>query len=104
MYIDFTFVCENSFEGGGWLQVRYINSSPEKWHRARDGLRGTDVYGYPGLSEYSIYYKDLLAPNSVLLFSTGMHVRRYVQAVSLRFSFLLEQARVSLLGRTPILG
>jgi hypothetical protein len=70
---DVNFVCENSFEGGGWLQVRYINSSPEKWHRAQDGLRGTDVYGYPGLSEYSIYFKNLMKPADELLFSLGMN-------------------------------
>jgi hypothetical protein len=69
---DVNFVCENSFEGGGWLQVRFISASPEKWHRAQDGLRGTDVYGYPGLSEYSIYFKDLMKTNDQLLFVLGM--------------------------------
>ena len=68
---DVSFFCENSFEGGGWLQVRYISSSPEKWYRAQDGLRGTDVYGYPGLSEYSIYFKNLMQPSSELLFVIG---------------------------------
>ncbi len=65
-------MCENAFEGGGWLQVRYIDSLPEKWYRAQDGLRGTDVYGYPGLSEYSIYFKNLMKTTDELLFVLGM--------------------------------
>jgi hypothetical protein len=66
-------VCNNVFEGGNWLQVRFNNygSSP-KWFRATDGLRGTDVYGYPGQVEYSLYFKDLMSLDTELLFVIGM--------------------------------
>ncbi len=69
---DINFVCDSTFEGGGWLQVRYISASPERWHRAQDGMRGTDVYGYPGQSEYSIYFRNFMQPSSELLFVVGM--------------------------------
>ena len=63
-------VCNNLFEGGSWLQVRY-KSSASQWHLAKDGLRGLDVYGYPGLSEYSIQFSHLMTPESELLFVLG---------------------------------
>jgi hypothetical protein len=76
---DYNFTCNNNFEGGGWLLVRYNSfGSQPHWFRATDGLRGTDVYGYPGLEEYSIYYKHLLKPESELLFVIGLLLLGFV--------------------------
>jgi hypothetical protein len=83
-------VCENLFEGGGWLQVRYVSSDPVKWHHAQDGLRGTDVYGFPGASEYSIYFKNLMQPSSELLFVVGMYVIYRFSWDSFSLSFFFE--------------
>jgi hypothetical protein len=71
-FTDVNLICNHGFEGGGWLQVRYnsFGSSP-KWYVATDGLRGFDVYGYPGLGEYSIYFKNLMKPESELLIVVG---------------------------------
>ena len=74
LLVDYEFACDNQFEGGGWLLVRFHNLySQPRWYRATDGLRGTDVYGYPGLgrTEYSLYYSNLLKPESELLFVIG---------------------------------
>jgi hypothetical protein len=68
---DNTFVCNGAFEGGGWLQVRHKAFNSPKWHLATDGLRGLDVYGYPGLDEYSIYFADKLKRETELLFVLG---------------------------------
>ncbi len=71
---DIDLTCNNAFEGGGWLLVRYSSfGSTPSWYRAVDGLRGADVYGYPGLGEYSIYFRDLLKPESELLFVVGKY-------------------------------
>ncbi len=69
---DSNFVCNGAFEGGGWLQVRHKAFNSPKWHLATDGLRGLDVYGYPGLDEYSIYFADKLKRETELLFVLGM--------------------------------
>ncbi len=65
--------CNSAFEGGNWLLVRFksLSSSSLRWHRANDGLRGTDVYGYPGQAEYSVHFSDLMTPDSELLFAIG---------------------------------
>jgi hypothetical protein len=69
---DYTYVCDHLFENGGWLQVRFKSfAGAPSWHIARDGLRGIDVYGYPGASEYSIYYKHLLQGDTEMLFRAG---------------------------------
>jgi hypothetical protein len=65
-------VCNRVFEGGNWLQVRHKVFTSPKWHLAKDGLRGMDAYGYPGLDEYSIYFNHLLKPDTELLFVLGM--------------------------------
>jgi hypothetical protein len=69
---DVDFVCANDFEGGGWLLVRYRKLHSYGWHRANDGMRGVDEYGYPGLIEYSIYFKHMMRPETELLFAVGM--------------------------------
>ena len=51
--------------------IRYPSSSP-KWFQARDGLRGTDEYGDVNDAEYSIYYSDLLKPDTEILFVIGL--------------------------------
>ncbi len=54
------------------MLVRYNSfGSQPRWYRATDGLRGTDVYGYPGLGEYSVYFRHLMKPESELLFVIG---------------------------------
>ncbi len=75
VFPDYDLTCNNNFEGGGWLLVRYNSfGSQPRWYRATDGLRGTDVYGYPGLGEYSIYYANLMKPESELLFVVGSFI------------------------------
>jgi hypothetical protein len=75
VFPDYDFDCNNNFEGGGWLRVRYNSYGFEpRWYLATDGLRGTDVYGYPGLGEYSIYYRNLMNPGSELLFVLGSFI------------------------------
>ena len=79
---DSSLLCEDAFEGGGWLQVRAmsVGQSPQ-WFQATDGLRGVDVYGYTTDPEYSIYYNHLLRPTSELLFFIGKNcsanIKRY---------------------------
>ncbi len=70
---DVQLTCNSAFEGGDWLLVRYksLTSDDRRWYQATDGLRGTDVYGYPGQSEYSVYFRDLMKPESELLFVIG---------------------------------
>jgi hypothetical protein len=76
MPADYDFTCNNNFEGGGWFLVRFNSfGSQPRWYRASDGLRGTDEYGYPGLGEYSIYYRHLMNPDSELLFVVGLFIR-----------------------------
>jgi hypothetical protein len=71
---DYSYVCDHTFENGGWLQVRFktFAGSPS-WHIARDGLRGVDVYGYPGTpsGEYSLFYNHILRPETEMLFRVG---------------------------------
>jgi hypothetical protein len=69
---DYTYICDHTFENGGWLQVRFKSfAGAPSWHISRDGLRGVDVYGYPGASEYSIYYKHILQWDNEMLFRVG---------------------------------
>ena len=72
-HVDVQLTCNSAFEGGDWLLVRHssFSGTTPKWYRATDGLRGTDVYGYPGQSEYSVYFRDLMKPESELLFVVG---------------------------------
>ncbi len=69
-----TFNCDNTFEGAGWLRVRYVSyaSWAPRWFQSRDGLRGSDEYGYVTDGEYSIYYKNLLKPDNEMLFVIGL--------------------------------
>ncbi len=69
---DFVYQCENSFEAGGWLRVRF-QPSTSNWHPATDGLRGYDVYGDPNAwNAYSIYFKHLIVNDETeFLFSLG---------------------------------
>ncbi len=53
------------------MQVRHKSFTSPKWHQAADGLRGLDVYGYPGLEEYSIYFRNMLTPGTELAFVLG---------------------------------
>ncbi len=68
---DYAFVCQGNFVGGGWLQVRHKSFTSPKWHQATDGMRGFDVYGYPGLEEYSVYFNNMLTPGTELAFVLG---------------------------------
>ena len=50
-YIHFTHLVENLagsplIDGGGWKLVRHTPAG-NKWHTAKDQLRGTDSYGTP---------------------------------------------------------
>ena len=42
-----TIFCDDTFEGGRWALVRRT-AGWTQWHSARDGLRGTEVYGSYG--------------------------------------------------------
>jgi hypothetical protein len=70
-FADVSLVCNNAFEGGSWLQVRHKSFATPKWHLAKDGLRGVDEYGHPGLAEYSIYFQHLMSSQTELLFVLG---------------------------------
>jgi hypothetical protein len=69
---DFAYPCETSFEGGGWLRVRF-QPSTSNWHPASDFLRGFEVYGDPNAwNAYSIYFQHLVGSETEFLFSLGI--------------------------------
>jgi hypothetical protein len=95
---DATFNCDNTFEGAGWLQVRYVRyaSSAPRWFQSRDGLRGSDEYGLINDAEFSIYYKNLLKPDNEMLFVIGS--RKFcllLFSFASSFSFSFSHAPVS---------
>ncbi len=67
----------SQLEKDGWKLVRHCPQG-NKWHRARDHLRGTEVYGDPAVgedpsgAEWSVDWSEL--ESDQFLFATGDHV------------------------------
>ena len=59
-------------DGGGWKLVRRVPSG-NKWHKAKDQLRGTEVYGKPcgptSNKEWSVKFDNIKF--NQFLFATG---------------------------------
>jgi hypothetical protein len=65
-------ICLNALEGGGWLLVR-LTRILRKWHPARDGLRGLDVYGDDKTNERSLLFRHLVTPETEVMLSIGAY-------------------------------
>ena len=57
-------------DGGNWYHVRHVPKGP-RWHKAQDGLAGTEEYGDPNImeEEWSVKFNDILF--NQFLFVTG---------------------------------
>ena len=65
-------ITTSSIDGGGWKLVRHVPAG-NKWHKAQDQLKGTDMYGKPCGStcdeEWSVpFHKEKF---NQFLFATG---------------------------------
>lgn len=65
--------CAAEIDGGGWKLVRHAPAG-NRWHKATDQLKGSDVYGNPsvgltGNTEWSIRFDT--TPFTEFLFATG---------------------------------